>query len=202
MMSGRTKREDFKDRVFPHLEILLQFSLWLTKNGRDAAKLMREAMAEAYQSWDDPMPEASCKIWLHKILTRRFFDSFQHHSRPLVPICSDNVDESLIKNNRLFSVTATNARSQSSPTDESDEDVSYFKAIAGLPKVFRSAVILSYLEGFSNREIADLTGVQPHAIESLLNRGRGHLREELFAHLMGRDSFEMVADGVRSRRTG
>ena len=79
-------------------------------------------------------------------------------------------------------------------TGEFDEDVNYFTAIASLPAVFRSAMILSYLEGFSYREIANLAGVQPHAIESLLNRGREFLREELFAHLMGSDSLETVAD--------
>ena len=58
-------------------------------------------------------------------------------------------------------------------------------------------MILSYLEGFSNREIADLAGVQPQAIESLLNRGRGLLREELFAHLMDEDdSLDTAADRV------
>jgi DNA-directed RNA polymerase specialized sigma24 family protein len=85
MMSEGEKRLDFKDRVSPYLEVLLQFSLWLTKNGRDAAQLMREAMAEAYRSWDVLMPDECCKMWLHKILSRRFFDGFHQHMRPLVP---------------------------------------------------------------------------------------------------------------------
>ena len=48
-MSESAKRLDFKDKILPHLEVLLQFSLWLTKNGRDATRLMCEAMAEAYR---------------------------------------------------------------------------------------------------------------------------------------------------------
>lgn len=202
MMSENERRSDFKEKASPHLEVLLQFSLWLTKNGRDAARLMREAMAEAYGSWDASIPEDSCDIWLHNILTRWFYNGFQQHSRSLVPISGDNVDKRLVKNNRLFSGRTTNASQKSFMTGESDEDVSYFKAIAGLPVVFRSAMILSYLEGFSNAEIANLTGVRPHAIESLLNRGRGLLREELFAHVMDNDSLNTVADRVRSRKTG
>jgi RNA polymerase sigma-70 factor (ECF subfamily) len=197
VMSESAKRLDFKDKILPHLEVLLQFSLWLTKNGRDATRLMCEAMAEAYRSWDELIPEENCGIRLHKILTRRFFSGFQQYSQPLTPISDDNVDnvdDSLIKNNRLFPVAATNPGQQSFTAGESDEDVNYFTAIAGLPAVFRSAMILSYLEGFSYSEIADLAGVQPHAIESLLNRGREFLREELFAHLLGSDSLETVAD--------
>jgi DNA-directed RNA polymerase specialized sigma24 family protein len=55
-------------------------------------------------------------------------------------------------------------------------------------------MILSYLEGFTNDEIADLAKVRPQAVESLLNRGRELLREELFAHLMGHESFGAFED--------
>jgi len=185
MMNETAKRSDFKDKISPHLEVLLQFSLSLTKNGRDAARLMREAITEASRSWDESMPEESCKMWLHEILTRRFFIGFQQHARPRVAISGANGDVSLVKNDRLSPATTTNARQNSFLADESEEDVDYFEAIASLPAVFRSAMILSYLEGFSNREIGDLAGVQPHVIESLLNRGRGLLQEDLFAHLMG-----------------
>jgi hypothetical protein len=60
-------------------------------------------------------------------------------------------------------------------------------------------MILSYLEGFSNKEIGDLAGVQPQAIESLLNRGRGLfgirglIREEIFTHLMDSDCLDSVS---------
>jgi RNA polymerase sigma factor (sigma-70 family) len=190
VISDSAKRLDFKDKIQPHLEVLLQFSLWLTKNGRDAARLMREAMAEAYRSWDEWIPEESYDIWLHNILTRRFFNGFQQQSRPLVPILVDAVDNSVAKKNRLSSSTTPNAPRQIFMNGKSDEDVSYFRAIASLPTVFRSAMILSYLEGFSNKQIANLAGVQPHAIESLLNRGRALLREEFFAHLTGDDSLD------------
>ena len=106
----------------------------------------------------------------------------------------DNIDESLVKNNRLFDSITNNPGQPSFRGGESDEDVNYFKAIAGLPSVYRSAMILSYLEGFTNDEIADLAKVRPQAVESLLNRGRELLREELFAHLMGHESFGAFED--------
>jgi len=197
-MNGRTKQEDFKEKVFPHLEILLQFSLSLTKNGRDAATLLREAMAEAYRSWDESIPEPRFRFWLHKILTRRFYNDFQRRSRPPVPICGDNIDDSLVKNNRLFSTATSDTRQQSSQAGELDEDVECFKAVAGLPRVYRSAMILSYLEGFTHREIAGLAGVKPHAVESLLNRGRRFLREELFSHLVGNGNLENFTDQAKA----
>ncbi len=193
-MDENAKRSDFKDRMLPHLESLLQLSLWLTKDGRDAVSLMREAMAETYGSWDESTSDEPCDVHLRYILTRRFIQGSQQDASQL-GLNSDgyNVDESLGQKDHLGSTTIT-ARQQSWLTGESNEDVDYFVAFASLPAAFRSVMILSYLEGFTNKEIADLAGVQPLAVESLLDRGQRFLREELFAHLMGSDDLDAVAD--------
>jgi len=92
------------------------------------------------------------------------------------------------------------------PSSVSDAEsvTEYSDAIAGLPEVFRSAMILSFLEGFSNTEIAGLAGVPPHAIDTLLERGREIIREELFAYLMGNgwgkaDSVGAAGEGKNDR---
>ena len=189
MMNNNEKRLDFKEKILSDFEVLLKFSLWLTKNGRDASELMREAMAEAFRIWEEWTPKESRKIWMHKILTKRFFNGFQQKSRLQSPV-ADNMDDRLIKGDRLFPEATINSRQPSFLFGDSNEDLDYFKAIASLPAVFRSAMILSCLEGFSNREIAELAGVESQAVESLLNRGRKFLREELFVPLMGKKDFE------------
>jgi len=193
MMNNSENRLTFKTEVLPDLEILLQFSLWLTKNGGDASSLMRDALKEAFESWEKWTLEESRRIWIHKILTRRFFNGFQQAQKSQAPIAV-NVDDRLIKNNRLFPDTAIIFRQPSFLSGESNEDLDYFKAIACLPAVYRSAMILSCLEGFSNREIAELAGVEPQKVETLLNRGRTFLREELYAHLMGKEEFKEKSD--------
>ncbi len=192
MKSESAKMADFKDKVLQDIEALLQFSLWLTKNGRDASRLLCEAMKEAYQSWDQLSPDECPRLWLHKILTKKFFNGFQRESHLIAPDATDNIDDSLIKNNWLFPETALDARQPSFLTGSSNEDLDYFKAIASLPPAFRTAMILSCLEGFSDREIADIAGVPPQAVESLLNRGRVFLQEELFSLLTGNEAFEEI----------
>jgi RNA polymerase sigma factor (sigma-70 family) len=194
MISGCASRLDFKDKISPHLEILLQFSFWLTKNGRDATRLMREVIAEANQSWDEPMPDEACRIWLHRILTRQFIDSLQQKWRPSASISGDPVGENLVNNDLLAETPVTSARQESFSARESDDEVGYFRAMASLPAVYRSAMILAHLEGFSNWEIANLAGAQPKAVESWLNRGSGCLREELSAHLLDSDRLLSVSD--------
>ncbi len=193
-MSERARRCDFEEKVLPHLEVLLQFSLYLTRNGRDATRLLRESMTEVYRSWNETMPKEGCKIRLHKVLTRRFYDCFQRHSLPLTCMSGDAFDESLVRKDRLSDVTTINPGQQSSLAGEYDEDVNYFRAIAGLPTMFRPAMILSYIDGFTNREIGDLAGAEPQAVESFLKRGRLLLQDGLFAHLMGEDGLDAVVD--------
>ncbi len=195
MKSENTKMEDFKEKVLQDIEALLQFSLWLTKNGRDASRLMREAMREAYETWDQLSPDESSKLWLHKILTRRYFNGFQKSRGIRIPAGNndtDNIDNSLTENNRLIPESALTLRQPSFLTGNSNEDLDYFKAIASLPPSFRTAMILSCLEGFSSREIANLAQVEPQKVESLLNRGRVFLKEELFTHLIGGENFDAV----------
>jgi len=196
MTSDGSKRLDFKDMISPHLEVLLRFSFWLTRNGRDATRLMQEAIAEAYRSWDETMSEGNYKLWLQKILARRFLNGFQQYARPLIPISGGTFYDGFVKDNRPYPAMAPDVPQHSWQAGGSHDDVDYFEAFAALPAVYRSAMILSYLEGFSNDEIADLAGVQPYTIDSLLNRGRGLLRKELFAHLMGDNCLDTVANRV------
>ena len=200
MMSENAKRLDFEDKVLPYLEGMLQRSLSLTKNGRSAVRLMREALAEAYQAWDGLVLDADCEIWLHEVLTRWFSSGFQRRLHAPVPGKGDHVDERIDQNTRHSRTTTTNARQPSSLSGESDENVAYCGAVASLPMVLRSAVILSYLEGFSNKEIADLAGVKPQSIAALLYRGRLLIREELFAHLLGTDGFDTAASVARKKK--
>ena len=190
MKNDGTQRPDFKSTITPHLELLLQYSLRLTKNGLDATRLLREALIEASLSFDESPPERHWDMRLQEILTRRFLNGQHEPSEPTIQIQPDNIDESLVKDNLLIPVASDTDQKQLWLTAGSDSDERYLNAIAGLPAVCRSAMILSYLEGFSTTEIADLSGVQPQAIESLLGRGRGFIREQLFLHLMGDDQTE------------
>ncbi len=194
MWSESERRFDVKSKISTDLEIILQFSFWLTKNGLDATRLVREATAEAYRSWDESMPEESCRKWLHGILTRRFSNGVQQDAHPPVPIAGANVNESHVRSDRLAPFETTDAEQPSRLTGESLEDVTYLNAITGLHAMIRPAIILSYLEGFTSREIGDIAGAEPQVVESLLKRGRGLLREKLFAHLMGSDGPETFAD--------
>ena len=190
-MSSVINRSDFKAEVLPNIEPLLQVSLWLTRNGLDAGRLMREALAEAYRVWNQSAPDESCGAWLRKILISRYSIGIRRQVRLTVP-GSDGGREILVENCPSAFPATPSARQRSCLAGDFDEDVNYLEAIATLPDVCRSAMVLFYLEGFPNREIADLAGFQPNTFDSALSRGRSFIREELFEHLMGIETEEVA----------
>ena len=52
-------------------------------------------------------------------------------------------------------------------------------AIADLPARQRAAIVLSYTEGMSNAEVADVLDTTVSAVETLLVRGKQNLRRAL-----------------------
>ncbi len=184
-MNESANRLDFKIKVSPHLDILLQLSLSLTGNGRDSLKLLRDAIAEATPSWGNWAIEESLNIRLYEIVTRRYFKNVRPFARPLDAIVSGE--------GRLVWSSANGTADHSSTSGELIALTNFFRAIVGLSAPLRSAMLLSFIEGYSNSAIARLVGVQPHEIETSLIRGCGLLHDEIFALLMGDHDAGMMA---------
>ncbi|MBQ8185537.1 MAG: sigma-70 family RNA polymerase sigma factor [Clostridia bacterium] len=72
------------------------------------------------------------------------------------------------------------------------------QAVECLPETLRDAIRLHYLEGYSVREIAEMTGSPEGTVKWRLNRGREELRKEYGA--MRNDNFELtekIMDRIR-----
>jgi len=52
-------------------------------------------------------------------------------------------------------------------------------ALAALPAKRRAAVVLRYYAGLREREIAEVLGVRPGTVKSMLHRALAQLREEI-----------------------
>ncbi|MGD2007561.1 MAG: sigma-70 family RNA polymerase sigma factor, partial [Cellvibrionales bacterium] len=64
-----------------------------------------------------------------------------------------------------------------SPEEQSGKDVR--EALLKLPERQRSALALTYYQDLSNREVAEVMGLGTRAVESLLVRARGALKQQL-----------------------
>jgi RNA polymerase sigma-70 factor (ECF subfamily) len=59
-------------------------------------------------------------------------------------------------------------------------------ALESLPEIYRYAVLLADVEGFSYKEIAEITDVPIGTVMSRLSRGRGALQKSLAGYVRGR----------------
>lgn len=171
------RRRQFEAEALPHMDALLRTALRMTRNSSDAEDLVQEAMAKAYRSWDKFESGTNCRAWLFKIMTNMFINEYRSKSRAPVAMSVDDVDEGF-----LYGQLAS-ASGQRTPEEELfarilDDDVK--NAIAELPEDYRLVVMLSFVEGFSYQEIADIVDLQLGTVKSRLHRGRKLLQKKLY----------------------
>jgi len=171
------KRREFEEQALPHMDALYRTALRMTKNENDAQDLVQETMVKAYRFWDKFEPGSNCRAWLFKIMTNIFINDYRSKSRSPMAV---NVDE--IDDNFLYGQLSV-GKQVDDPEKELfakvfDDDVK--RAVENLPDDFRLVVVLSFLEGFSYQEIAEIADLQLGTVKSRLHRGRKLLQKELY----------------------
>lgn len=170
------KRQAFEKEALPHMDALYRTALRMTKNVGDAEDLVQEALVKAYRFWDKFETGSNCRAWLFKIMTNVFINEYRSKSRSPMSVNVDDIDDSY-----LYGQLAANSDGDN-PEKELfakmlDDDVK--KAIDELPDDFRIVVVLSFIEGFSYQEIAEIADLQLGTVKSRLHRGRKLLQKEL-----------------------
>lgn len=173
------KRKQFEVEALPHMDALYRTALRMTKNEKDAEDLVQEALVKAYRFWDKFESGSNCRAWLFKIMTNIFINEYRSKSRSPMAVNVDDIDD-----NFLYGQLAVGSKEENPEKDLFnkifDDDVK--RAIEALPDDFRMVVMLSFLEGFSYQEIADIADLQLGTVKSRLHRGRKLLQKELFEY--------------------
>ncbi len=170
------KRKSFEAEALPHMEALYRTALRMTKNENDAEDLVQEAYVKAYRFWDRFEPGSNCRAWLFKIMTNIFINEYRSKSRSPLTVNVDELDDNFLYG-QLAADSTTENPDQQFFAKIFDDDVK--NAIENLPDDFRLVVILSFLEGFSYQEIADIMDLQLGTVKSRLHRGRKLLQRAL-----------------------
>ena len=162
------------------MDAVFRFALRLSGSKDLAEDLVQETFLRAFRSWEKYTPGTQCKSWLFTICRNVFLRQRERNQRH-DEIVAENVDRS---SGPFEVVNPTWVRAiKADPEGEFfdaivDEEV--LRHIQELPEDFRTAVILSDLEGFSYQEIADMTEVPVGTVKSRLFRGRRVLQGALF----------------------
>jgi RNA polymerase sigma-70 factor (ECF subfamily) len=171
------KRRSFEREALPHMDALLRTALRMTKNEADAEDLVQETFVKAYRFWDKFEQGSNCRAWLFKIMTNIFINDYRSKSRAPQAVDVDDIDDNYLYRHLTTSDHEENPEGQFF-AKIFDDDVK--KAIEELPEDFRMVVVLSFLEGFSYQEIADIADLQLGTVKSRLHRGRKLLQKQLY----------------------
>ncbi|MFQ5452773.1 MAG: sigma-70 family RNA polymerase sigma factor [Candidatus Zixiibacteriota bacterium] len=173
----QTKRKGFETEAIPHMDALYRTALRMTKNDNDAQDLVQETYVKAYRFWDKFELGSNCRAWLFRIMTNIFINEYRSKARSPMAVNVDDIDDNFLYG-QLATVEGVKNPEVQLFNKIFDDDVK--KAIENLPDDFRLVVVLSFLEGFSYQEIANIADLQLGTVKSRLHRGRKLLQKELF----------------------
>jgi RNA polymerase sigma-70 factor (ECF subfamily) len=171
---------DFHEEALPHMDAVFRFALRLSGAEDRAEDLVQETFLRAFRSWDQYTPGTQCKSWLFTICRNVFLRNAERSQRH-DEIVAENVDRSAPAFEVVNPLWAKSV--------EVDPEGDFFKSIVDeevlrhlqeLPEDYRTAVVLSDLEGFSYQEIAEMMEVPVGTVKSRLFRGRRILQKVLF----------------------
>jgi RNA polymerase sigma-70 factor (ECF subfamily) len=167
----------FEREAMPLLAGLYSGAYRLTQNAADAEDLVQETYLRAYRGFHQFEPGTNLKAWLYRILMNTFINSYRKRQREPQTVSDDEIEDWYLYSKMVERGTEPSAEAsviESLP----DEDVQ--AALAELPEQFRVAVLLADVEGFSYKEIAEITEVPIGTVMSRLHRGRKGLEKALW----------------------
>ncbi len=172
-------RSTFVDQSMRYADNLYSAAMRMTHNQADAEDLVQETFLKAYRAFDSYHDGTNLKAWLYRILTNTYINSYRAKRRRPEETDIDDVED-LYLYHRIGGLEAAQVgRSAEEEVLSSFTDSDVKAAIDGLPEQFRLAVVLSDVEGFSYKEIAQIMDVPLGTVMSRLHRGRRAMQRAL-----------------------
>jgi RNA polymerase sigma-70 factor (ECF subfamily) len=168
----------FTELAMEHMPGLYSAAMRMTRNAADAEDLVQETYLRAYRAFGTFTEGTNLRAWLYRILTNTYINTYRAAKRR--PQIADVEDvEDLYLYRRIGPGAGTTGRSAEDEALDSFTDDEVKAAIESLPDAFRIAVLLADVEGFSYKEIAEITDVPIGTVMSRIHRGRRALQKAL-----------------------
>ena len=153
----------------------------LTENGEEARDLTQETFLRAFQSINHFRGESDLRTWIYRIAINQARNRWRWWRRRRRE-ATVSLDEPEIGGGRLGLVAtlkSPTARDPEQHTLQNERERALQKALSGLRRVYREAVVLRDIEGFAYEEIANTLNISVGTVKSRLARGRQELRRKL-----------------------
>jgi len=175
-------RQAFAMLVELHLHPIEAFATRMLADSAEAQDVAQEVMLRLWQRAAEFDPRrARLSTWLHQIAHNLCIDRLRKVRR--LSSWDETQNTRLEDAHQTTQLAAHHASSgdaapmASSLADE--QSVLISRALSQLPERQRSALLLTYYQALTNREVADIMGISVRALESLLVRARTALKQAL-----------------------
>ena len=175
-------QEQFTADAMQYAPQLFSTALRMTRNRSDAEDLVQETYVKGWRSFRTFQEGTNLRAWLFRIMTNTYINKYNAAKRKGTEVELDDVEE-LFLYKRLGSIDQS--KLSSSAEDQmlnlfTDDEVK--NALESLPVDFRIPVLLSDVDGFSYKEIAEMLEIPMGTVMSRLHRGRKIMQKMLYEY--------------------
>ncbi|MEI6298212.1 MAG: sigma-70 family RNA polymerase sigma factor [Actinomycetota bacterium] len=192
-------KEQFTSDAMQYAPQLFSTALRMTRNRSDAEDLVQETYVKGWRSFHTFQEGTNLRAWLFRIMTNTYINKYNAQKRKGTEVELDDVEE-LFLYKRLGSIDQSQL--SSSAEDQmldlfTDDEVK--NALESLPEDFRIPVLLSDVDGFSYKEIAEMLEIPMGTVMSRLHRGRKAMQKMLYEYARDRG---LIVEPVTIEGTG
>jgi len=175
-------KEQFTTDAMQYAPQLFSTALRMTRNRSDAEDLVQETYVKGWRSFHTFQEGTNLRAWLFRIMTNTYINKYNAQKRKGTEVELDDVEE-LFLYKRLGSIDQSQL--SSSAEDQmldlfTDDEVK--NALESLPEDFRVPVLLSDVDGFAYKEIAEMLEIPIGTVMSRLHRGRKAMQKMLYEY--------------------
>lgn len=173
-------RENFTKDAMQYAPQLFSTALRMTRNRADAEDLVQETFIKGWRSFATFQEGTNLRAWLFRIMTNTYINKYNAKQRRPDETVLDEVEEMfLFRRLGAFDQSKLSASAEDQMMELfTDDEVK--NALEALPEQFLLPVLLSDVEEFSYKEIAEILEVPIGTVMSRLHRGRKQLQKMLY----------------------
>ncbi len=168
MFEYESPRARFENEAMPHLKDLYRTAARVVGDSARAEDVLQETYLQAWKSFERFEPGTNCRAWLYKIL----FHCISHQRRKFLRFPLVNMSQ---ETNQFVEASIP----YQAPVPESLTDQEILAALDRIPADFRSVVLLTDVEEFAYKQVAEILAIPLGTVMSRLSRGRKLLRGHL-----------------------
>ena len=180
-------RSAYQALVRRHLKPISHYALRLLGDRGESEDIAQETFLRLWTNaakWDPA--KAKLTTWLHRITHNLCIDFLRKQKRVSLEASFDSETNSTESRSNEFTDAlqdcAETAKNSDDEVAQEAEIRALSRALGALPEAQRSALLLCYFQGFSNKEAADILSCTVQALESLIARAKRGLRAQLGDH--------------------